>query len=108
VAAAALERAGDCMLFRSPKSSAELYALARVKAAANPAPPQPALGLSRFIGAKRTAAEALSRVWVTALIGIAVLAGLALGLRVLLRRLRRRGAGASPARLRRPDRRLAR
>ena len=61
------------------------------------APPLPALQLSRFIGAKRTAAEALSRLWVMALIGIAVLAGLAFGLRGLLRHLRRRGAGASPA-----------
>jgi len=89
-AAKALERAGDELLLLVPKSSAELYALARVKAAANPQPPIGELTLSRFIGAKRTIAEALARVWVLALAGLLVLGALVLLGRGLVRLLRRR------------------
>ncbi len=87
IAAAALERAGDCLLLRSPSASAELYALARVKAAANRAPPIPDLGLSRFIGAKQALAGVLSRSWLVALLALAVIGGAAaIGRRLLRRR----------------------
>jgi len=89
-AAKALERAGDELLPIAPKSSAELYALARVKAAANPQPPIEELALSRFIGAKRTIAEALSRAWVLAIAGVLVIGALLLLGRGVVRLLRRR------------------
>jgi tetratricopeptide (TPR) repeat protein len=93
LAGAALERAGDCLLLRSPSQSAELYALARVKAAVNGAPPIPGLGLSRFIGAKQALAALLSRTWLVALLVLALVGAAAgIGLRFLRRR------AADPAR----------
>ncbi len=89
IAGAALERAGDQLLFRSPKESAELYGLARVKAAANPKPPLPELGLSRWIGMKKGLAEGLSRAWVLALVALVVAGALVLAGRLILRRRRR-------------------
>ena len=77
-AGAALERAGDALLFRSPRMSAELYALARVKAASNPKPALPEMGLSRWIGSKSALAEGLSRVWVLLLAGLIVIGALVL------------------------------
>ncbi len=78
-AATALERAADLMLFRAPKRSAELYALAKIKANVNPKPTDPAFALSRWLTIKRALADVLSRVWV-----LAVLAGVVLGGFVLL------------------------
>lgn len=97
-AAAALERAGDLLLFRSPRQSAELYALARVKAAANPQSGIPEMGLSRSLGAKSAVAAALSRTWVVVLAAAVMLALVAL-LALFGRRLfmkRRRGAATLP------------
>ncbi len=88
VAAAALERAADLLLVRSPKQSAQLYALARVKANVNPLPPIQELAPSRWLGVKEGLAQTLSRVWVMALLGAAAAAGLWLLGRWLLRRLR--------------------
>lgn len=84
-AAAALERAGDLLLLRSPRQSAELYALARVKAAANPQPPVPEMGLSRSLRAKSAVADLLSRTWVVVLAAALALACLGLLGRRLLR-----------------------
>ena len=93
-AAAALERAGDLLLFRAPKESAQLYAIAAVKAKTNPKPPIPTLGLSRWLPVKRLMAQALSRIWVLVLLGVAVLGTAAfLGLWIV-RRLR---PGPQPA-----------
>ncbi len=77
-AAAALERAGDLLLFRSPRQSAELYGLARVKAAANPDPGIPEMRLNRSLGAKSAVAAALSRTWVVVLAAAAALGLVAL------------------------------
>jgi tetratricopeptide (TPR) repeat protein len=95
VAAAALERAGDLLLLRSPRESLELYGLAEVKARVNPKHALPELGLGRFIGAKKKAAAALSRAWVVAGLGILVVGGLGLVFWGALRR--RRGARAAVA-----------
>jgi tetratricopeptide (TPR) repeat protein len=89
LAAAALERAGDLLLLRSPKESIQLYALARVKEKANPRPPFADLGLSRWLPVKKTLAEALSRVWVLAVVAVAALGAAVLIGRYLVRRLRR-------------------
>jgi TolA-binding protein len=89
VVAASLERAADLLLLRSPKQSAQLYALARVKAKANPEPPIDDLRLTRWLPAKEGLAQTLSRGWVVALLGIAV----AVGLFLLGRRLFRRRRG---------------
>lgn len=89
VAAAALEKAADLTLLRSPKQSAQLYALALVKAKANPKPPDPALGLSGWLPAKQTLADALSRVWVVAILGIVVLAAVLLAGRFVVKRIRK-------------------
>ena len=63
-----------------------------MKAAANPKPALPELGLGRWIGAKKRLAETLSRVWVVAAAGLVVAAALALlGRRLLLRRRRQPG-----------------
>ncbi len=93
VVAAALERAADLLLFRSPAKSRELYALAEVKAKANPSPGPADPGLSRWLPVKKATAEALSRVWVVALVGLLIVGGAALLGRWLLRwrRDRRRG-----------------
>ena len=87
--AGGLERAGDLLLFRAPKESALLYAMAAVKAGANPTPAVPGMAVSRWLGTKRGVAGALSRGWVVAVVGIGILAGLA-GVAVLGRRLVRR------------------
>ncbi len=89
-AAKALERAGDQLLLRAPASSLELYALARVKAAANPKPPIAEFALSRFIGAKRAIAQVLARPWILVLLGLVGLAVVGLVGRGLARLLRRR------------------
>ena len=57
---AALERAADLLLLRTPKQSAQLYALARVKAKANPQPPIEELRPGRWLSAKEGLAQALS------------------------------------------------
>lgn len=88
-AATALERAADRMLLRSPTQSAQFYALALVKAKANPKPTDPAYALSRWLPMKHTIADLLSRVWVTAIFGVVVLGIVLLAGRVVLRRLRR-------------------
>jgi tetratricopeptide (TPR) repeat protein len=89
LAAAALERAGDLLLLRSPKESIQLYGLAKVKEKANPRPPFADLGLSRWLPVKKTLAEALSRVWVLAVVAVAALGAAVLIGRYLVRRLRR-------------------
>ena len=89
VAAAALEKAADLTLFRSPRQSAQQYALALVKAKANPKPSNPALGLSRWLPVKQAAADVLSRVWVVAILGVLVLAALLFAGRYVLRLIRR-------------------
>ncbi|HEU4401308.1 MAG TPA: tetratricopeptide repeat protein [Candidatus Polarisedimenticolia bacterium] len=94
-AAAALERAGDLMLLRSPRTSAELYGLSRVKATANRTPEQPDMKSSRWLPAKRVVADALSRVWVVGILALAFLGVVALAARRLLRRLRKQPAVAS-------------
>jgi tetratricopeptide (TPR) repeat protein len=91
-AGAALERAADLLLLLAPRDSAQLYALAKVKADANPKPALPELGLSRWLPMKRTVADALSRTWVVVLLGLACLGGLFLAGRGLLRWTRRRAA----------------
>ena len=89
VAATALERVADRNLLRSPKQSAEFYALALVKAKANPKPIDPSYALSRWLPVKKTVADILSRVWVVALLGVVILAVALLTGRLVLRRLRR-------------------
>ena len=89
VAAAALERAADLTLFRSPRQSAQSYALAQVKAKANPRPSDPALGLSRWLPVKQTVADALSRVWVVAILGVVALAVVLIAGRFGLRLIRK-------------------
>jgi tetratricopeptide (TPR) repeat protein len=89
VAAKALERAGDLTLFRDPKRSAQFYALAGVKAAANPRPPIADLAIGRWFTLKRTMAGLVSRTWVLVILVIAALSGLG-GLVLLVRRLVRR------------------
>ena len=89
VAAAALEKAADLTLVRSPRQSAQLYALALVKAKANPKPSDPALGLSRWLPVKQAAADVLSRVWAVAILGVLVLAALLFAGRYVLRLIRR-------------------
>ena len=91
VAARGLERAGDLLLFHAPRESAELYALAAVKAAANPTPPVPELAVSRFLPVKRALAGALSRAWVVVILAMVLLAaigGAVLAGRRLVRRSR--------------------
>ncbi|OLC54340.1 MAG: hypothetical protein AUH92_04155 [Acidobacteria bacterium 13_1_40CM_4_69_4] len=88
LAAAALEKAADLMLIRSPRQSAQLYALALVKAKANP-PADPGYGLSRWLGAKQRLAGALSRIWVVALAAIVALGLVLLLGRLVLKRVRR-------------------
>jgi TolA-binding protein len=61
VAARSMERAADLTLFSSPKEAALLYAVAATKVEQNPAPPTPDLVVSRWLGAKRRLADALSR-----------------------------------------------
>jgi len=95
VAAAALENAGDLKFFRSPKESAQLYALARVKAKANPKPGDPALGLGRWLTLKETLAGALSRLWVLGILGVVALGAVVLLGRLIARRFRKAPAPAS-------------
>jgi tetratricopeptide (TPR) repeat protein len=92
VAAAALERAGDLLLLRSPRESLELYGLAEVKAGVNPKHALSELGLSRYIGTKKKVAAALSRAWVVAGLAALVVGGLGLA---FWGAVRRRGARAA-------------
>jgi len=88
VAARALERAGDMRLFKAPRESAELYALAAVKAAANPKPAAPDLMVSRWLETKKRAADLMSRGWIIG-VGVAgALGALALAGLWLVRRRR--------------------
>ena len=89
LAARALERAGDLLLFRSPGESAKYYALATMKANSNPQPSHPDLALSRWFGFKKTVAGALSNSWVVALLVLILAAGLA-GAGLLARNVVRR------------------
>ena len=89
VAATALERAADRKFLRSPTESAQLYALALVKAKANPKPSVPDYALSSWLPLKRTVADLLSRVWVLAILGVVVLGMALFAGRVVLRRFRR-------------------
>lgn len=88
-AATALERAADRKFLRSPTESAQLYALALVKAKANPKPAVPDYALSSWLPLKRTVADLLSRVWVLAILGVVVLGTALFAGRVVLRRFRR-------------------
>jgi tetratricopeptide (TPR) repeat protein len=90
VAAAALERAADLLLLGSPAKSRELYALAEVKAKANPAPGPADPGLSSWLPVKKATAGALSRVWVVALAGLLFVGVAALVVRRVLRLRRER------------------
>lgn len=90
LAAKALESAADLLLFRAPKTSAQLYGLAASKAAINPQPDVAAFGLDRWFDLKRTVANTLSRTWVVILIALLLIGGMvaigALGRRLLRRR----------------------
>jgi tetratricopeptide (TPR) repeat protein len=90
----ALEKAADLLLFRSPKQSAQLYALARIKAKSNPKPSDPGWTLSRWLQAKETFADTVSRVWVLAILGLLVLGVMALVGRMVVKRLRKAPAPA--------------
>ncbi len=89
LAAVALERAADQLLVRSPKQSAQLYALALVKAKANKSTDESGFTLSRWLPAKQRLAEALSRVWVVAIVAIVALGLVFLLGRSVLKRVRR-------------------
>jgi len=90
----ALEKAADLLLLRSPKQSAQLYALAQIKAKSNPKPSDPGWALSRWLPAKQTLADTLSRVWVVAILGLVVLGATALACRLIVKRLRKAPAPA--------------
>jgi len=92
-AGAALERAGDLLLFRAPKESVELYGLAAVKAEANPKPNLPDLMVSRWLGMKRTIARTLSNLWIVGGAAVVVLVGIAW---IAVRLIRRRRSGGAP------------
>jgi len=92
LAARALEKAGDLTLIRSPRQSAQLYALAMVKDKANKQNTEPQYAPSRWLAQKQRLADALSKVWVVALVAIVALGlVLALGLLILkwIRRIRK-------------------
>jgi len=89
LAAVALERAADQMLVRSPKQSAQLYALALVKAQANRSPAETGYALSRWLPAKQRLAEALSKVWVVAIVALVALGLVFLLGRSVVKRVRR-------------------
>jgi TolA-binding protein len=89
MAAKALENAANLMLFRSPGTSAQLYALAAAKAEANPQPRATAFSLGRWFDLKRTLANTLSRTWVLILIALLLVGGMT-GIAMLGRRLMRR------------------
>jgi len=93
-APAALEKAADLLLLRSPKQSAQLYALAQIKAKSNPKPSDPGWVLSRWLPAKLTLADTLSRVWVLAILSLLVLGAVALVGRLVVKRLRKTPAPA--------------
>jgi tetratricopeptide (TPR) repeat protein len=88
-APAALEKAADLLLLRSPKQSAQLYALAQIKAKSNPKPTSPEWALSRWLTAKQTLADTLSRGWVLAILGLLVLGAVALVGRLVVKRMRK-------------------
>ncbi len=90
----ALEKAGDLLLFRSPKQSAQYYALAQVKAKANQKPSDPGWELTRWLPLKQRLADALSKVWVLAIVGVVVLGVLALLGRYIMKLLRKAPAPA--------------
>ena len=93
-APAALEKAADLLLLRSPKQSAQLYALAQIKAKTNPKPTNPEWALTRWLPAKQRLADTLSSVWVLVILGLLVLGGMALVGRLVVRRIRKAPAPA--------------
>jgi tetratricopeptide (TPR) repeat protein len=95
VAAGALERAADLTFLRSPKQSAQLYALARLKAKTNPKPPDPEFGLGRWLKFKETLADALSSLWVMGIALLAVTGAVILLGRFIVRRFRKAPAPAN-------------
>ena len=96
-AAKAFELAGDMLLFRSPKESVELYALARVKEKVNPQPRTDAMRIGGWIDFKSTLAGMLARIWLVVIMGAIVVAGLAWGARTIARMLRGRAATGTAA-----------
>jgi tetratricopeptide (TPR) repeat protein len=91
----ALERAADLLLFRSPKESAELYALARVKERLNPKPRTEAMRLGSWMGTKATLAGILSRTWVLVIAAVVLLVALAFLARRAVTMMKRRAAGTA-------------
>ena len=94
-AAKAYELAGDMLLFRSPRESAELFALARIKEKMNPQPRTDAMRIGGWIDFKSTLAGLLARTWLVVILGAIVVAALAWGARTLVRLFRRRTATGS-------------
>ncbi len=95
IAAKAYERAGDMLLFRSPRESAELYALARVKAKTNPEPGAPAMRPGRWLGLKSALAGFLARTWLLGILGVLLIGGIVLLVWILARARRRKAAPAA-------------
>lgn len=89
VTAGAMVKAADLLLFLSPKESAQLYALAQVKAKVNPKPDNPDYGLGRFLSMKQTLAVALSRLWLVVIVGVIILGTMVLLGLVIVRRFRK-------------------
>jgi tetratricopeptide (TPR) repeat protein len=95
VTAGAMARAADLLLFRSPKESAQLYALAQVKAKVNPPPTNPEYGLGRWLTMKVTLAGALSRLWLLGILGVMILGTIVFLGRIIVRRFRKAPVPAS-------------
>jgi hypothetical protein len=94
VTAGAMVKAADLLLFLSPKESAQLYALAQVKAKVNPQPTDPNYGLGRWLSAKQTLAGALSRLWLIIILGMLILGTMLLLGLIIVRRFRKAPAPA--------------
>ncbi|HET8947421.1 MAG TPA: tetratricopeptide repeat protein [Candidatus Polarisedimenticolia bacterium] len=95
VAARSMELAGDLMLFHSPKEASLYYGVAQVKSASNPAPGNPALVVSGWLGTKTTIARWLSDAWVLVALAVAAVALIAgIAWMVLRRRRASRGTAA--------------
>ena len=96
-AAKAYELAGDMLLFRSPKLSAEMYALARIKEKINPQPRTDVMKIGGWIDFKSTLAGLLARTWLVVILGAIVVAGIAWGGMTLVGLFRRRTASRPAA-----------